>query len=247
MTMLDQPDTMTSRSARARPALLAAATVMVILGAALGVHAAVGTPQVSADQVAAVGQRISARNGFPVIADARIAEALNRRLNQPAWVEGMKAGLARMPQYRAAIEGSLKKAGLPVELLAMVLSESRFDPGARTSRPAPQQSVGIWQLMPATARRLGLTVTPERDERLDPARSSDTAARYLTDLYARYEDWPVAIAAYNAGEHLIDRFRKGVSLPETREKLLTSEAEFGRYLVSVMISMLIIEEPGLLD
>jgi membrane-bound lytic murein transglycosylase D len=247
MTMLDQPDALTPTTSRARPTLLAAATATVILGAALAVHAAVGTPQVSASEVAAIGQRITARSGFPVIADARIAEALNRNLNQPAWREGMKAGLGRMPQHRAAIETALRDKGVPIELMAIVLSESRFDPAARTSRPAPRRSVGLWQLIPGTATRMGLTVTGERDDRLDPALSSAAAASYLASLHARYDDWPVAIAAYNAGEHLLDRFRNGVSLPETREKLLTSDAEFGRYLVSVMISMLVIEDPGLLD
>lgn len=247
MTMLEENGGTRGRRSAARPALLAAAAATVILGATVIVHAAVGTPQVTAGQVAALGQRIAARGGFPVIADARIAEALNRRLNQPEWRKGMKEGLARMPRYRATIEGTLKESGLPRELLAMVMSESRFDETARTSRPAPSRSMGLWQLMPATARRMGLTVSAERDDRLDPALSTAAAARYLTGLFAQFRDWPVAISAYNGGEHLIARLHGTASIDETRERLLNTEAEYGRYLVSVMISLLVIEDPSLLD
>ncbi|MGH8247007.1 MAG: lytic transglycosylase domain-containing protein [Gammaproteobacteria bacterium] len=99
-------------------------------------------------------------------------------------------------QYEQLILSALQDAGLPPDLLAVPFVESRFNPSARS----PKGALGLWQLMPGTARRFGLNRRGQLDERLDPARSTSAAVRYLKELYERWRDWPLALAAYNAGE-----------------------------------------------
>jgi soluble lytic murein transglycosylase-like protein len=90
--------------------------------------------------------------------------------------------------------------GVPEELVWVAEVESSFDPEARSSSGA----VGLFQFLPTTAEILGLSLEPV-DERKLPEKSASAAAKYLKHLYARFRSWPLALAAYNAGEGLVCR------------------------------------------
>ena len=97
--------------------------------------------------------------------------------------------------YFPLIEDELLKEGLPVELRALPIIESALS----TTAVSPMGAVGLWQFMPSTGKSYGLEVNSLVDERRDPVRSTQAACRYLKDLYAIYNDWSLAIAAYNCG------------------------------------------------
>lgn len=103
--------------------------------------------------------------------------------------------LALADYYMPIFEETLNKYNLPLELKYMAVIESALNPTA-VSRAGAK---GIWQFMYTTAKSYGLKITSYVDERLDPVKSADAAARYLQDAYQIFGDWNLAISAYNCG------------------------------------------------
>lgn len=103
--------------------------------------------------------------------------------------------LARATTYTALFEHELQRRSLPTWLKYVPFAESKLERGAFS----PVGAAGLWQLMPATARHYGLRINATVDERLEPVRATAAAAALLDDMYKIFDDWLLALAAYNCG------------------------------------------------
>ena len=112
---------------------------------------------------------------------------------------GEMLGLAEY--YMPLFEETFRAYDMPLELKYMAIIESALNPRAESRVGAK----GLWQFMYRTALNYGLKVDSYTDERMDPVLSVDAAARYLKDAYRIFQDWSLAISAYNCGSGNVNK------------------------------------------
>jgi membrane-bound lytic murein transglycosylase D len=127
--------------------------------------------------------------------------------------------LRRGSLYKKQIHAILEKFEVPTNLYYLALIESDFKVQARSVK----QAAGIWQFMAPTGRNYGLRINDSIDERRDPLRSTVAAAIYLKNLKNVFDDWFLAMAAYNAGE---SRIMNSIIRSGTRDFWQLSEIGF---------------------
>ena len=152
--------------------------------------------------------------------------------------------LSRRQIYFPIIERYLKINQLPEELKYLTIIESALNPNAISSAGA----VGLWQLMPTTARRFGLKINSQVDERRDPHKSTQAALKYLTFLHELLGDWTLAVAAYNCGGGGVQkamRLGKGQDFWSIKSHLPTQTQHYIDRLASVVYVMNYYQDYGL--
>lgn len=153
----------------------------------------------------------------------------------------MERYLGRSSRYIPLMKETLKKEGLPQDLVYLALIESGFNLRAKSRTRA----VGPWQFMKPTGKRYGLRVDAWVDERRDFVRSTEAASRYLKDLYLMFESWYLAASAYNAGEFKILR---GINTLHTNNYWRICETNFLRretkdYVPKLIAAAIIAKNP----
>jgi membrane-bound lytic murein transglycosylase D len=143
-----------------------------------------------------IAERLEVLNNetpFGLIYNDRVHAFVNLYINKKKDLSEKVLGLSDL--YFPLIERILDEQGMPMELKSLAIVESALNPSARSRAGA----VGLWQFMYATGRMYGLKTTSYVDDRQDPVKATYAACRYLGDLYKMYDNWELALAAYNSG------------------------------------------------
>lgn len=161
----------------------------------------IGEPSLELD-TAAMKQRLSILDRtsdldlrWNPVAHSRIAYYVKKRK------QGLGTMLGRAPQYFPLFEEILDRENLPLDLKYLTVVESGLNPEARSHAGAR----GLWQFMYYTAKAEGLRIDSYIDERKDPRRATEAACKHLKRLYKRYDDWYLALAAYNSGSGNVNK------------------------------------------
>ncbi len=136
---------------------------------------------------------------IPLPYNEAVKKFINFYFNRRRGMVSIMMGLTNY--YFPLFEEALARYNLPIELKYLPIIESALNPKIVSRAGAS----GLWQFMHGTAKMYGLEINSYIDERNDPIKSTDAAARYLRDLYAIYGDWHVVIAAYNCGPGNINK------------------------------------------
>jgi membrane-bound lytic murein transglycosylase D len=149
--------------------------------------------------------------------------------------------LTRLSRYRPLVENIFAEFNLPSDLVYLSLVESGFNPYAYSRAKA----TGPWQFMKGTGKLYGLRIDHYVDERRDPIKSTVAAARYLRDLYDLFGTWPLAMAAYNAGEgkvmRALHKAQAETFLDISKTKLIRRETK--QYVPRIMAATVIARNP----
>jgi len=132
---------------------------------------------------------------LPIHWDQRIIKFLEFYKDDPRGQKLMRVWLRDQGRYKEMILRELRRAKLPEDLLYICMIESGYDSRDRSRVGAE----GLWQFMPAAGLIYGLRQSRWVDERNDPVRATRAVTAYFADLYQRFGDWDLAMAAYNAG------------------------------------------------
>jgi hypothetical protein len=224
------------------------ACLALLLAVAVAAQSDLAARRLQEEEVRALARAVARGNGFEVPVNDLVVRELNAVVGNPEIRRTFRAAIDRMGAHQPMIDRILERQGLPVELRAVPLVESRFqnlqESAATADYPGPR-GAGLWMFIPPTARRYGLQVDGRVDQRLDPVRETEAAARFLAKLHGEFGDWGLALAAYNQGETAV---RQAVEQAGTRDPWeLIRQGRLNPYAGSVMAGVLVIAHPDLLS
>jgi len=176
--------------------------------------------------------------GFSITQNRFVARELDHLLyRDPNFIP---LALSRKAELWDQIHAIFIQESMPLELLSVAIVES----GLRIKARSPRGAAGLWQFTKPTASAYGLSVGLFQDQRYDPSKSTRAALRHLRDLYKRYDDWNLALAAYNAGPGLVDRICKEEGSTDFWELLRADRfpKETRRYVPRILAASILIQE-----
>ncbi len=177
---------------------------------------------------------------LPLVLNPQVERFLEAFTNPSELRNRIVKGLERGSRYLPMIRSKLRAAHLPEDLAYLPLIESAFSPTAYSRARAN----GMWQFIASTGRLYGLRISTLIDERRDPELSTDAAISHLADLYQQFDDWYLALAAYNSGAGNVRRaIRRGNSRDFWKiRRYLPRETR--NYVPAFIAAVIVAKEPG---
>ena len=145
--------------------------------------------------------------------------------------------IKRANRYFPILKPIIEEMGLPADFIYLAVIESSLNPRAES----PAKAVGLWQIMPATAKEYGLEINENVDERYNIIKSTRAACNYLKKAYEKYGSWITAAASYNAGQNRIST--EMVRQLQNHAIDLWLNDETSRYMFRLMAIKMIMENP----
>jgi membrane-bound lytic murein transglycosylase D len=175
----------------------------------------------------------------PVIVNSQVVSFL--KAFQTIRHEGIQRALDRSQEFIESFKEIFRKNGIPEDLAYLPIIESGF----RVDATSRARAKGSWQFMAATARLFGLRVDWQVDERLDPFKAADAAARFMKSLYEEYNDWYIVLACYNGGPR---RVKKAMRVLQTSDFFEINQSrhirkETKNYVPAFLASLIIARSP----
>lgn len=179
---------------------------------------------------------------FPIVKNDQVSKHLKRYIGKASGRQHMRTCLKRMKNYKTLISKKIKKHGLPQELMAIPVVESCY----QNIHSEQGWGSGLWMFIRSTAKSYGLKVNKKTDQRLNVKLSTEAALKYLKANYKLFNDWQLALLAYNVGEN---RVLKGIKKTGSRNAwTLIRKGYHGdkEYLAKVMAVAIIMKNPKML-
>jgi membrane-bound lytic murein transglycosylase D len=196
-------------------------------------------------QLTTLINKIDPKNSLKIAASQEVLKEVNYMRRNDKARSYMHLAIERMNHDKPFLDSELKNTDIPNDILALSIVESGYRPLEENKHRV--SAAGIWQIIPSTAKYLGLVVNPVRDDRMDTKLATAAALNYLNEMHKRFEDWKLAVIAYEYGENETNRLIHTIGTRDawTIARSPIAPKQMKKYLAMFDASVIVMHNPTL--